>query len=191
MKISLIISQVIFILLFPVWLELTKYLHWIVIAVVWFCYSFLVVFVVCLVNQVTISFNKRLLSIVTAAYSASLLILLLLRPNDDHGSSNLVPFETISFYLSGKVDFLIAFYNLGANIALFIPFGLYYKYVNRKPSPWRILIYTLLCISLIEITQFVTHRGSLDIDDLILNTAGVFTGFVLYPLFQKVFKMIE
>jgi glycopeptide antibiotics resistance protein len=192
MKNNLIVSQIIFFLFFPVWLELTEYLHSIVIAVVWSCYTFLTLFFIFLHKKMTIFFNRNLLHIITAVYSASLLILLFMRPNEQHdGNLNLAPFETISFYFSGSVDFLIAFYNLGANIALFIPFGLYYRYIERNPGAGRLLIYTLLCISLIEITQFLTHRGSLDIDDLILNTAGVFTGFLLFPVFQKVFKLKE
>ena len=48
MKISLLYSQIVFFILLPVWMELTKYLHPIVIGVVWFSITFLVLFVVCL-----------------------------------------------------------------------------------------------------------------------------------------------
>ncbi|WP_281176533.1 VanZ family protein [Cytobacillus solani] len=46
-----------------------------------------------------------------------------------------------------------------------------------------------LLISLIEILQFITHRGSLDIDDLILNLFGIFIGYLLYPAFKRIFQL--
>ena len=42
---SLLYSQFIFFILLPVWIELTKYLHPIVIGVVWFLIFLLVLFV--------------------------------------------------------------------------------------------------------------------------------------------------
>ncbi|WP_263597052.1 VanZ family protein [Metabacillus idriensis] len=40
-------------------------------------------------------------------------------------------------------------------------------------------------ISIIETAQYLTGRGSLDIDDLILNLLGVFMGYAVYPIFEK------
>jgi hypothetical protein len=188
MRKSLIISQLIFVLLFPVWLELTNYLHWIVIAVVWLCYTLSAIFFICLFKQITFFFSRKLLRIAGVLYSFSLVVLLFMRPSQQHYESyNLVPFETMTFYFSGEVGFLVAFYNLAANIGLFIPFGLYYRYMTSNPSAGRLLVYTILSISLIESSQFITHRGSLDIDDLLLNAAGVLLGFMLFPVSQKVF----
>ncbi|MGF2616554.1 VanZ family protein [Rossellomorea vietnamensis] len=188
MRTSLILSQILFLFLFPIWLELTNYLHPIVIAVVWLCYSFLAVYIVCLGKGVVISFRKNLLHVLIGLYSFSLLILLFMRPNNqEYNYANFTPFETISFYFSGKVEFLVAFYNLGANIALFIPFGLYYRYVSIRSGVVKLVILAALGISMIEGGQFLTHRGSLDIDDFILNIAGVMIGYFMFPLVQKVF----
>jgi glycopeptide antibiotics resistance protein len=49
-----------------------------------------------------------------------------------------------------------------------------------------LLIITICSISTIEWLQFITKRGSLDIDDLILNVLGVCLGYFIHPLFQKV-----
>jgi glycopeptide antibiotics resistance protein len=82
---------------------------------------------------------------------------------------------------------LVSFYNLSANVGLFIPFGLYLlSREGKEPSAKRKLLYPLLSISSIEICQFVFRRGSLDVDDLILNMSGVYLGYVLYPLFTRV-----
>jgi glycopeptide antibiotics resistance protein len=184
---SFVFSQCVFIILLPVWVELTKYLHPIVIGVVWFLFFFLVLFVVCLVKNEQILFSKHILHALTFLYSIGLLILLFFRPKgQNYGTINLIPFNTIHFYLSGNVGYLITFYNLGANIGLFIPFGLYYRYIKKTPSMKQLLIITIFFISTIEWLQLFTKRGSLDIDDLMLNVLGVSLGYFIYPFFRKV-----
>jgi glycopeptide antibiotics resistance protein len=184
---SFVFSQCVFIILLPVWVELTKYLHPIVIGVVWFLIFFLVLFGVCLVKNEQILFSKPILHALTFLYSIGLLILLFFRPKgQNYGTINLIPFNTIHFYLSGNVGYLITFYNLGANIGLFIPFGLYYRYIKKTPSMKQLLIITIFFISTIEWLQLFTKRGSLDIDDLMLNVLGVSLGYFIYPFFRKV-----
>jgi glycopeptide antibiotics resistance protein len=121
-------------------------------------------------------------------YSIALFILLFLRSSDQiYQSINLVPFSTIIFYLSGKVDGWISFYNLAANIALFIPFGIFLKLKERKL--FQLFFIPILFISLIELLQYVSQRGSLDIDDLILNVLGCFIGYLMSPFFTMIIKV--
>ena len=184
---SLLYSQIVFLILLPMWIKLTLYLHPLVIVVVWFSLFLFVLFCVFLVKREKISVSNHVLHTLTFFYSVGLLILLFFRPsNQNYSDINLIPLNTILFYLSGTVDFLIAFYNLGANIGLFIPFGLYYVFLTKKPTIKQILIITLFTISTIEGLQYITRRGSLDIDDLMLNVLGVFIGYCMYPLIQKV-----
>ncbi|WP_456274539.1 VanZ family protein [Bacillus sp. AK031] len=192
MRNVLILTQIVFLLLTPLWLELTRYLHPFVILIVWVCYSFSLLFVLCLWKQVEVTFSKRLLNILIFFYSAGLLVLLFFRPNNQvYNSINLIPFRTILFYLTGYVDFLIAFYNIGANIGFFIPFGLYYRYMVKQASYTGVILFTTAGICLIEILQFITGRGSLDIDDLLLNVLGAAAGYMLYPFVRRVFKLKE
>ncbi|MBZ5753327.1 VanZ family protein [Metabacillus rhizolycopersici] len=184
---SLFYSQIAFLILLPIWMKLTVYLHPLVILVVWFSLFSLVLFCVFWVKKEKIKCSRHVLHALTFFYSIGLLILLFFRPNNQNYSDiNLIPLNTILFYLSGTVDFLIAFYNLGANIGLFIPFGLYYVFLTKKPTIKQLLIITLFTISTIEGLQYITRRGSLDIDDLILNVLGVYIGYCIYPLIQKV-----
>lgn len=174
-------------ILLPVWIELTEHLHQVVIGVVWFCITVFVLLCVCWFREEKIQLPKRIFHAITFLYLSGLLILLSFRPNgSNYGSVNLIPFETIHFYLSGNVGFLIAFYNLSANIGLFIPFGLYYRYIKQPASMKELLIITIFTISTIEGLQFFTKRGSLDIDDLLLNVVGVWIGYLVQPVFQKV-----
>lgn len=188
-KHSLLFSQIAFIALLPIWLKLTDYLHPLVIGVVWFCWTSLLLCTVLLITKETITIPRLVLNGVILLYSIGLLILLFFRPeNQSYGSLtiNLIPFQTIAYYFSGNVDFLIAFYNLGANIGLFIPFGSYYCFIKNKPSLGYLLTITIFTITFIEGLQYLTKRGSFDIDDFILNVAGVYVGYLIHPLFAKI-----
>jgi glycopeptide antibiotics resistance protein len=185
---SLLITIGVFLLLSPVFIQLLDYLHPIVLFVVVICMFFLSYFIILFVNKKTILLSYSLFLTLLLVYTLALLILLFLRPNNQiYHSMNLIPFSTIAFYLAGKVNPLISFYNLAANIILFIPYGI--LLMIKKVSYLRLFVLPFLGIALIEFLQFTTHRGSLDIDDLILNMVGVIGGYLLYPLFTRIFKV--
>ena len=84
------------------------------------------------------------------------------------GNVNLIPFDTFSQ----------STYILIANIVLFIPFGLFAALLWRGFG-WKRALLTGICITLsIESCQLLIGR-TFDIDDLMLNTLGVFCGFLL------------
>jgi glycopeptide antibiotics resistance protein len=186
--ITLLISIGAFLVLSPVFMQLISYLNPIVLVVVLFCIVIFVFFLVLFIRQESINLPYPLFLGLIVLYTIALLILLFFRPNDqNYNSMNLIPFSTITFYLSGKVNWLISFYNLAANIGLFIPYGIYLRQKNY--SLLKLFFIPLVLISLIEILQFSTHRGSLDIDDLILNLLGVFLGYLFYPIFNRIVKV--
>lgn len=64
------------------------------------------------------------------------------------------------------------------NIALFVPMGFYLTDVLsdcRRTFIWSIIIALSVSAS-IEIIQFVSYRGTMDVDDLISNVAGTLLG---------------
>ncbi|WP_458413820.1 VanZ family protein [Schinkia sp. CFF1] len=185
-RLNLYLSQILFIVLLPIWLKLTQYLHPLVIGIVWFCLTSFILIVSLLVKEEKMNVSKQSLDLIVFFYSIGLLILLFFRPeNRYYGAMNLIPFNTVLFYLSGRVAVLITIYNLAANIGLFIPFGLYYCFVNHRLIFTRLLLISCFSILMIEGIQFVTKRGSFDIDDVILNVFGVCLGYWLYPLIGK------
>ncbi|RXI96532.1 VanZ family protein [Anaerobacillus alkaliphilus] len=187
LTIVLLLSQLVFFLLMPIWFELTSYLHPIVIVVVWFCFTSFIFFAVCWLTDEKILISPVILHAVIYLYLGSLLVLLFFRPaNQTYGTISLLPFETILYYLFGEVSFLVSFYNLAANIGLFIPFGVYYRYITMKASFPILLGFAIVAICLIEGLQFITKRGSLDIDDLILNVGGICLGYWLQPIVKKI-----
>ncbi|GEL76501.1 VanZ family protein [Tenuibacillus multivorans] len=186
---SLIISQIIFVIFIPLWMQLTLYLHALVMAVIWFCLTFIGLFVGLLIGRKKLYISKQTLHFIMFVYSLALFALLFFRPSREGIENiNLIPFNTIRFYLNGEVNLLIAAYNLGANLGLFIPFGIFYRY-RKQPRLIQLVGYAVLGVCIIEGLQFFTGRGSLDIDDLILNVTGVMVGYLIYPLIHRVMEV--
>lgn len=98
---------------------------------------------------------------------------------------NLVPFKTISGYVKvifdGSMNLSIPIQNLGGNLFMFFPLGIYLPLFVEKKKVWKKYLGTVLLFLLgIELVQFVTRRGSFDVDDLILNLAGAMLGFLMW-----------
>ncbi|WP_053347782.1 VanZ family protein [Peribacillus butanolivorans] len=184
---SLLLSQALFLCGLSVFLQLLLYLNPLVIVVVWVCILVVVSMLVLLFRGETIMLPRFWWQAGMIGYSFSLLVLLFFRPNGQDYSYNFIPFSTILSYLSNETNWLVSFYNLSANVGLFIPFGLYLMSREGKElSSFRKFLYPFFSILSIEICQYVFRRGSLDVDDLILNMIGVYLGYILYPLFTKV-----
>jgi glycopeptide antibiotics resistance protein len=85
---------------------------------------------------------------------------------------NVVPFRTIHMYLSGADGLTKAFHNLGGNVVLLLPLGLFL--VVATPLPARIVPLVVALVSVaIEVAQYTIVTGrSADVDDVILNTIG-------------------
>ncbi len=181
-----------FLLSLPFLMQLFMYLHEVVILVIWIGITLLVYFIVCFVRNEKMVVSLYIIFLLLIVYSASLGLLLFNRPTEQYyGNFNLIPFSTIQFYFSGKVNPFISFYNLAANVCLTIPFGLFLMIRREKHnlSVLNIIFSPLIFISIIEVLQYFSHRGNLDIDDLILNFTGVLIGFLIYPVFKRVVQI--
>lgn len=104
-------------------------------------------------------------------------------------SVNLVPLETIRMYLASDLG-RIAWVNLIGNLCLLAPFGALGPVAWRKLDSLGRILGAGLAISLtIEVLQFgkrfidqLGYTRSVDVDDVLLNVAGVFIGFIAYRL---------
>ncbi|MCM3403535.1 VanZ family protein [Cytobacillus oceanisediminis] len=100
-------------------------------------------------------------------------------------SSNFVPFKTINGYVlaisNGSINLIIPIKNLAGNVAAFLPMGIFLPYFIRTLNRLKsfAVAMTVMILS-VEIIQLVTRRGSLDIDDFILNIIGALIGFGLW-----------
>ena len=112
-------------------------------------------------------------------------------------SFNIVPFKTIKLYTKGYqyglVSFNAYFTNIFGNILVFMPYGFFIPMLFKKINTFvKFLIFILLIIILIEISQFFTMSGSFDIDDIILNLLGASIGYGIYriPFIKKLIHKV-
>lgn len=107
-------------------------------------------------------------------------------------TANLVPFYTIKLYITyweklGR----IAFVNLVYNVVAFIPFGIAVPILRGdRSSFWFTMITGFLLSAGIELTQLITLLGECDVDDVILNVAGVFLGWLIYAVCYAISRIV-
>lgn len=96
---------------------------------------------------------------------------------------NFVPFHFLSYASEVNPSTFIAAVLI--NVLLLVPLGGYLRIKNIKFAiSWQVILYSSLTI---EGLQFVTKRGSFDMDDLILNTVG---GCLAYFVLGRVYNRI-
>lgn len=99
---------------------------------------------------------------------------------------NLVPFETIRPLLLERERYSTEAWvkNLFGNIVLFVPLGIWIPWLFHRCRSWfRLTLIVVLILLLVETIQLITRVGSLDVDDIILNTIGAWIGFAGFRLF--------
>lgn len=99
-----------------------------------------------------------------------------------YGGMNIIPFRTILKYFIDIIQYWPRFFiiNIFGNIVVFMPVQYFMIKVFGKLSFKKYLLINIIMISLIEILQFATSCGSLDIDDLILNVFGMSIVYYFY-----------
>lgn len=106
-------------------------------------------------------------------------------------SINLQPFVTMKLYwklLQGNNAYLVrhAFINLVGNVVMFVPLGFFQPYLIAGLRKWhKTLLTTTVLILMVEVVQYITGLGSCDIDDLILNLAGAWLGYILWRITRR------
>ena len=101
--------------------------------------------------------------------------------------ANLIPFHTIGNYtkmiIKGHSLAAVAIINLAGNLLLLLPMAIYLPYfIKSLRSFWKDTLTVLGIILLIEITEYITARGSFDVDDIILNLLGAVIGYGVWKL---------
>ena len=67
-------------------------------------------------------------------------------------------------------------YLFGGNICWFVPYGMYLQYTGRTKRLWQTALLGLSFSLFIEVGQYVFGTGFSELDDLVLNTLGVWLG---------------
>lgn len=108
---------------------------------------------------------------------------------------NLVPFRTIFSYLErayhSTININIVLTNLLGNLLMFIPMGMALPVLFEKKFDklWKTVLCVAVIVLFVETIQFLTFRGSADIDDLLLNTISSAIGYGIIKM-EFVRKML-
>jgi len=100
-------------------------------------------------------------------------------------NSNLVPFKTISSYVSayinGTINNSAIVANLLGNLLLFAPMGWLLPIVfNTLRTFGRLTLTALVILIGAELLQLLTFIGSFDVDDVILNLIGLLLSYAVW-----------
>ena len=113
-------------------------------------------------------------------YTIFLLYLMFLGFGREQHEANIVrllPFVSTILFVQNTTSWESIIINLLGNIIMFIPFG-FLGWLNAKYFSFKKLIVDFLSVLIIvEALQYLTRLGVFDIDDLALNSLGVWIGF--------------
>ena len=105
---------------------------------------------------------------------------------------NFTPFLTIRsyyqvvFHHTNDAYYTHCFINLAGNVLLFIPAGWMIPGIwSGHRNFFQFLATCLAAILIIELTQLLTGLGSFDVDDVILNMAGLLVGYLAYIITHR------
>lgn len=106
---------------------------------------------------------------------------------------NLELFKSIERFTRAynNYSFEVYFYNIYGNILAFMPAGLLLPMIFPKLKCWWNVLLGFLLSLAIECGQYITCLGTFDVDDLMLNTIGVFIGVVIYQILVQIVHRSE
>ncbi|MCC3216087.1 VanZ family protein [Chryseobacterium sp. X308] len=125
---------------------------------------------------------KKIYTIIIVPYTLFLLYLMFLGMGRFQYEENLITvepvFSTIKFIQGPNKTMDIVTIVLG-NIMMFIPFG-FLGWVIPGLKKLKPLIFGFIsCIVIVEALQYFTRMGIFEVDDILLNTFGVYIGWLL------------
>lgn len=131
---------------------------------------------------------KKIYKIIIVPYTLFLLYLMFLGMGRFQYEENLITvepfFSTIKFIQGPNKTIDIVRIVLG-NIIMFIPFGFLGWIIPELKKLKPLLFGFISCIVIVEALQYFTRMGIFEVDDVILNTFGVYLGLKICGLIEK------
>lgn len=134
---------------------------------------------------------KKSYKIAIVPYTIFLLYLMFFGMGRIQYDDNLLTIEpvlsTINF-IKGSILWKDIIVIVGGNIIMFIPFG-FLGWIFPKLNELKTLLFRFIsAIVIIEALQYFSRMGIFEVDDILLNTFGVFCGFLMKKIIEKRFK---
>jgi glycopeptide antibiotics resistance protein len=93
---------------------------------------------------------------------------------------NLLPFRDQLLAMRGQIEMSRALAELGANVLLFVPFGMSLSWRSRRRRVLPVVLVALAVSVGVEAVQAISQTGrQADVTDLLANVSGAFLGAVL------------
>ena len=131
---------------------------------------------------------KKIYRIFIFPYTIFLLYLMFLGFGREQHEANIVrllPLVSTILFVQNTTSWESIIINLFGNIIMFIPFG-FLGWLNAKYFSFKKLIVDFLSVLIIvEALQYLTRLGVFDIDDLALNSLGVWMGFQMRKIIDN------
>lgn len=134
---------------------------------------------------------KKIYKIVIIPYTLFLLYLMFLGMGRFQYEDNLIRvepvFSTIDF-IQNSISWKNVIMIVLGNIVMFIPFGFLGWIVPELKNLKSLLFAFISSIVIAEALQYFTRMGIFEVDDIILNTFGVYLGWLLCRYIEKRFS---
>ncbi len=133
---------------------------------------------------------KKFYKIIIFPYTLLLLYLMFFGMGRKQMDENLLTVQpiisTINF-IKGCISWKDAFMIVVGNIVMFMPFG-FLGWLFPSLNQLKNLLFTFVsAITIVEALQYFSRMGIFEVDDIILNTFGVFLGFLIKKNMEKKF----
>jgi glycopeptide antibiotics resistance protein len=136
---------------------------------------------------------KKIYKLIILPYSLFLLYLMFLGMGRSQYEDNVIRMQpvwsTIGFIKDTILWKDIIMIVLG-NVIMFIPFG-FLGWLFPKLNNLKNLLFSFLsAITIVEALQYFTRMGIFEVDDIILNTFGVYLGWLVCKLLENKFNRL-
>jgi len=133
---------------------------------------------------------KKFYKIIIVPYTLFLLYLMFFGMGRTQMEDNLLTiepiFSTINF-IKACISWKEIVTIVAGNVVMFIPFGFLGWIFPRLQDLQNLLFTFISAITIVEAIQYFSRMGIFEVDDIILNTFGVFLGFLMKNFIEKRF----
>lgn len=133
---------------------------------------------------------KKFYQLIILPYTLFLLYLMFFgmgRYQYDDNIVRLQPIISTIWFIEGTISWFEIVKIVLGNVVMFIPFGFLGWFFLHLQDLKKLFIAFVSAIVIVEALQYFSRLGVFDVDDVILNTFGVYLGFLMKNFIEKRF----
>jgi len=133
---------------------------------------------------------KKIYKLIILPYTLFLLYLMFFGMGRYQYEDNIVrmqPVISTIWFIKGTISWFEIVKIVLGNIIMFVPFGFLGWFFPNLQDLKKLLIAFVSAIVIVEALQYFSRLGVFDVDDIILNTFGVYLGFLINNFIERRF----